>query len=183
MSVVAVVAGVTFGGAIALLAAFFATKVERYDRIAEWSFVVFGACAVPTIVTVGGRLPVGSTVGTVVTVIGAAGAAAIGLGELGSSLHLVDFRKISALITLAFVAFLLWIGAVSVITLASGGLPIGLGWLGLVSIILGVGIIGSLARVPGVLTGVAEPPRAQMVAFFVPMLGIVGWMVWLGLSL
>jgi hypothetical protein len=183
MSVVAMVAGIAFGSAIVLLASFFVTKVERYDRLAEWAFVVFAICAVPTVAIVGGRLPGSSTVNAVVTVLGATGAAVIGLGELGVTLHVVDFRKISALITVAFLAFLLWIGAVSVVVVTSGGLPVGLGWLGLVAIILGIAIIGSLVRVPGVLTGTAQPPRVQMVAFFVPMAGIVAWMLWLGLSL
>jgi hypothetical protein len=183
VSVIAMVAGLAFGGAIALLARFFATKVERYDRAAEWAFVVFAACAIPTIATVGPRLPGGGTVSAIVTVVGLAAAAVIGLGELGSSLHVVDFRRIAPAITAAFFAFIGWIGAVSILTVTSGGLPTGLGWLGIVTLVLGVAIIAWIVREPGVLTGKREPRSSQMTAFFVPMIGIVAWMIWLGFSL
>ncbi len=44
----AAAAGVAFGGALALLATFFATKNERFDRVAEWLFVVFAVLAIPS---------------------------------------------------------------------------------------------------------------------------------------
>ncbi len=71
----------------------------------------------------------------------------------------------------------------SALTVLRGGFPTLLGWLGLASILFGVAVIGWIAREPGVLSGEREPARAPMTAFFVPLVGIVLWMVWLGLSL
>jgi len=187
MGWIAAGAGLTFGLALVMLATFFRTQNERFDRVAEWSFVLFGILATPTILAVSGKL--GSLgpepVGIALTIIGVAGVLITGLGELGLVLKLVAFRRISALLTVAFLGFLVWIGGVSVatVTASSPALPVNLGWLGIVSIVLGVAIIAWIVRVPGVITGDREPGQAAMAAFFVPMAGIVGWMIWLGLSL
>jgi hypothetical protein len=183
MGWIAAVAGLAFGCALAFLAAFFATKDERYDRVAEWSFVVFGAAAIPTILAVAGRLSAGGVAIQAATAVGLAGAAATGLGELGLTLRLLDFRRISPLMTVAFLAVLAWIGAASVLILTGGGLPSNLGWLGVVSIVAGVAMVAWIAREPGVMTGQREPGRTKMLVFFVPMIGLVAWMVWLGASL
>ncbi len=175
--------GVLFALALVLLAAFFATKNERFDRLAEWCFVAFGVLAIPTIVTTAGRLPNGGLLMQAATVAGLAGAVAVGLGELGSSLKIVDFRRIAPIVTLGFFAFLAWIGVTSVVIVTGGVLPLNLGWLGIATIAAGGLIVGWMASRPGVLSGRAEPPMAAMVAFFVPMAGIVAWMIWLGSSL
>jgi hypothetical protein len=188
MGWVAGAAGIAFGLALVLLVTFFATKDSRFDRVAEWCFVAFGLLAVPTVLAAAERLSGGGAITQAGTALGVAGAVGIGLGELGSSLRLVDFRRIATPITVAFLAFLAWIGVASAVIvtrggLPTGGLPAGLGWLGIVAIITGAAIVGRMAREPGVLTGRREPPPLVMAAFLVPTAGIVGWMVWLGLSL
>lgn len=183
MGWLAIAAGIAFGAALLLLVTFFVTRDERYDRIAEWSFVAFALLAIPTMLTVAGRLPEGGLIVGTVTVVGIAGVAVLGLGELASTLRIVDFRRMAPLITLGFMAYLVWIGAVSVVVLARGGLPINLGWLGIVTIAVGAVIVGSIVTVPGVVGGQTEPPRGRMTAFFLPMAGIVAWMIWLGMSL
>ncbi len=179
----AVAAGLAFGLALIMLMAFFVTRVERFDRLAEWSFVVFALCAIPTIVAVPDRLSGSGPLTTIATAIGVASVATVGLGELGSALRLVDFRRVAPLMTIGFVGFLLWIGVVSVIAIAGDGLPAGLGWLGLAAIVLGIATVAWIVRLPGVMRGEREPPQWAMIVFFVPMIGIVTWMVWLGLSL
>ena len=183
MGWIAGAAGLAFGGALTLLATFFATKNERFDRVAEWLFVAFAALAIPVIVAVAGRLTSeGPTVG-IVSGVGIVGVAIVGLGELGSSLKLVDFRRIAPAMTIGFLAFLAWIGAVSILTITGGGLPASLGWFGLGTIAIGITIVLWIVRVPGVITGEREPKPGQMTVFFVPMAGIVAWMIWLGLNL
>src|SRR3972149_4417093 len=66
---------------------------------------------------------------------------------------------------------------------AGGALPVPLGWLGLVTIVAAALIVGSIIRVPGVLSGRTEPSQAQMTVFFAPVAGIVAWMVGPALSL
>lgn len=176
-------AGLAFGAALVLLASFFATKNERFDRAAEWLFVAFAVLAIPIMVTTAGRLSSeGLTVG-VITVVGIVGVAVLGLGELGTTLKLLDFRRIAPAMTIGFLAFLAWIGAVSILTITGGGLPAELGWFGLGTIAVGIAIVLWIIRVPGVMTGAREPDARQMTVFFVPMAGIVAWMVWLGVNL
>ncbi len=110
MTVLAVVSGIALGSAIVLLATFFVTRVERYDRLAEWAFVLFAVCAIPTILAVGQLLPVDDPVRVLVTAVGVVGVATVGLGELVVTLHLVDFRRLAPVVTVGFVAFLGWIG-------------------------------------------------------------------------
>jgi hypothetical protein len=124
-------------------------------------------------------------VGIGLTAAGAIGTAVLGLSELGSALKLVDFRRIAGLTTVGFLAFLVWIGGVSIAILATpaSAFPATLGWLGLVSIVLGIAVVAWITRTPGVLAGQAEPDPGVMSFFFVPLAGMVAWMVWLGLSL
>lgn len=179
-------AGLAFGLALLLLATFFATRnerLDRLDRLAEWSFVAFALLAIPTILAVAGRLSDGGLAVRMVTIVGLVGVAVVGLGELGSSLGLIDFRRIAPPVSAGFLGYLVWIGLASVLAITGGGLPAGLGWLGVVTIALGIGIMGWVLREPGVMRGEREPGRSQMIAFFVPMTGIVAGMVWLGLLL
>jgi hypothetical protein len=67
--------------------------------------------------------------------------------------------------------------------ITNGGFPTNLGWLGISTIVLGMAIVGWTIREPGVLRGEREPGQVQLTAFFVPMIGVVAWMAWLGLSL
>src|SRR3990172_12024022 len=88
-------AGGLFGLALALLAAFFVTKNKSFDRLAEWSFVAFAVLAIPTMLTVSDRLANGGVVTQVATLVGIAGVAVVGLGELGSTLRLIDFQRVA----------------------------------------------------------------------------------------
>jgi hypothetical protein len=184
MGWLAVGAGVLFGAALASLTAFFVTKEERFDRVAEWSFVLFALCAIPTMLTVAGLFPNAGILIPIATATGIVSVTVMALAELGATLKLVDFGRIAPIVTVAFVGFLVWIGLISVLILTQGGsLPAALGWLGVVSIVLGVAIVAFIARQPGVIAGEREPERGPMIAFVIPMAGIVGWLVLLGLSL
>jgi hypothetical protein len=175
--------GVAFGAAIALLWAFFITGTERYDRLAEWAFVLFALLGVPTALGVADRTSGAGLASTIIAGIGVAGIGVTGLGELLMTLHLVDFRRVSPAMTAAFFAILAWIGGVSVIAIVNPSLPAELGWLGLASILAGLVVIGLIVRIPGVLRGDATPPRNLMLGFLVPLLGLVTWLLWLGATL
>jgi hypothetical protein len=171
--------GVLFGLAQGLLGAFFATKNPRFDRAAELSFVAFGALAIPAILEVDQRLAAGPLT-TVVLLLGIVGAAGTGLGELVITLRLIDFRRVAMPITLAFVAFLAWIGGVSLLSVTGTGIPTEIAWLGIAAIAIGVVSIGFIARQPGVITGESAPGTAQVAAMMVALVGIVAWLIWLG---
>ena len=179
MAPLAAGAAVAFGAALFLLAAFFATGNAWLDRLAEWAFVAFALLAVPTILAVASRLPADAIVTPVATAVGIAGDVGLGLAELLITLHLVDFRRIGAPATVAFLAILVWIGAVSILAIGGGSLPAGLGWLGLGSITVAIVLVGAIVRTPGVLRGDREPSRPLAIAFGAPMAGIVVWMLWL----
>lgn len=183
MGLLVIGAGLVFGGAIVLLATFFRTKDERYDRIAEWGFVLFAVLGIPAMVVTAGRLADGGTVVGWATVLGGAGVLGLGMGELGSSLGRVDFRKIAPLMTAGFLLFLVWIGVMSWVILAVGALPAGLGWLGLGSITLGIVIVMWIMRDPAVRRAERGPGANGLMLFFVPLVGLVAWMIWLGLVL
>jgi hypothetical protein len=161
----------------------FRTKVAAYDRLAEWAFVVFAASAVPTILGLGGRLAELGLVGQAVTAAATLGVVVLGLAELGSGLGLLDFRRFGPFVALGFVAFLVWVGVVSFVTLGGAAFPAAFGWLGLASIVVGIAMIANVARTPGAMTGGAEPSPTAMALILLPIGGIVAWLVWLGVVL
>jgi hypothetical protein len=180
MNMVAVGAGLALATSIGMLAAFFATRNERFDRIAEWAFVALAILGVPTMLILGDRLAAGGLAAPVLTWIGIAGVVVVGAGELAATLRIVDFRKISPIVALGFLAFLVWVGGSAAVSITTGRLPAVHGWLGVGSIVVAIALMGVLLRTPGVMSGAAEPSRAMMGAFFVPIIGVVAWLVWLG---
>jgi hypothetical protein len=181
----AIAAGVVFGVSLVLLTVFFRTQNLRADLIATWGFVVFAVLVVPVMLTVRDRIGADSLVVTGLTVAGILGAVALGVAEAATALKLIDFRRVSALATLGFVLFLVWIGGVSAIVVASASpaLPVVLGWVGLASIVLGLAIIVWIVRKPGVMSGDTAPDGTAMTAFLLPLAGVVAWLAWLGLLL
>jgi hypothetical protein len=130
----AVGAGVLFGLALALLAAFFVTHDRRLDRASEWAFVGFAVLAIPTMLDVAGRLEVEGPAVPILTAMGVLGAAVVGLGELAMTVGLIDYRRVAVPLTIAFLAVLGWIGLASLLIVVGGGLPpaivVWMVWLG-----------------------------------------------------
>jgi hypothetical protein len=174
--------GLALGLAMVMLTTFFATKDARYDRVAEWSFVVFGALGVRTVVLVSGQLGIEGLPGAALAGVGILGAAVLGVGELAITLRLVDFKRLTAPLSTGFVAFLAWVGGASLVGLVGGRLPPELAWLGIVSIAATLGILATVLATPGVMSGSRDPATAQMVAFVLPLAGIVAWLAWLGVA-
>jgi hypothetical protein len=172
-------AGVALAAAIGLLGAFFATKNELYDRVAELAFVVFGVTGIGTALMVAGQFPDAGIGIAILTAVGIVGAGAVGLGELGTMLRLVDFRRISMPVTIGFLAFLIWVGVVAVLAIGDDRFPTAFGWLGIGSIAVGVATMLWIVRKPGVVSGDADPGVAMWL-FFAPLAGIVAWLAWLG---
>lgn len=144
---------------------------------------MFALAAIPTMLSVAGLLPNGGLTTGIATVIGIAGATILGLAELGSTRHLIDFRRIAPVVTIALIGMPLWIGMISALIVAQGGgWPARLDRAGIVSIVLGIAMIVWIVGTAGVLDGPEEPGRSQMIALAVPMAGIVGWPVWLGID-
>lgn len=181
MVYVGMAAALSLAGAMVLLTLFFATRNERYDRIAEALFVAFGVLQLPVVVVVSGGTQ--SPLAYISVGLGLAGAAGIAIGELLSLLGLIDFRRVAGPLTLAFLAFLAWIGLTSVEMLGSPLYPAALAWLGIASIAAGTLIVASMMLTPGVIRGDREPGRLQMLTFFAPLTGMVAWMLWLATTL
>jgi hypothetical protein len=185
VSWLAIGAAILFGLAVVLLAAFFRTRDERLDQIATWSFVVFAVLVIPVMLAVRDRIDPTGPVGIGLTALGVLGASVLGVAEAATGLRLVDFRRVATATTIAFVLFLVWIGATSLAIVAgpSRTLPLNLGWLGIASIVAGIAVIAWITRQSGVMTGEREPSQAALTAFFLPLAGIVAWLGWLGLQL
>lgn len=183
MALIAVGAGLLLGLALVLLATFFMTRDARFDRGAEWAFVAFAVLAIPTILTVGDRIPGEGVVISAITWIGIAGVAVMGFGELAVTLRLVGFQRVSGLVTIGFLSFLSWIGGASILAIVSGGLPSALAWLGVAAIVVGIAITAFMARQPGVMSGEQMPGRGVVLAALAPIAAVVAWLIGLGMSL
>jgi len=172
-----------FALAALLLGAFFATNDRRLDRLAEWCFVVFAALAVALAVLVQQRLGPVSEVAIFVTAIGIAGVILVGLLELLSTLGRIDFQRYGISAALGFAAWLLWIAGVSALGLARGTLPVGLGWLGLAAVAASLIVVARFATDQELIRAERAPGLAEMAPLLAVFVGIVAWLVWLGLTL
>jgi len=91
-------AAAAFAGAALLLSAFFATGDRRFDRVAEWAFVAFAAFAIALALVVRQRLGPETGEVVLVTSLGIAGVAVLGVLELLSTLgHILSYARVMAL--------------------------------------------------------------------------------------
>lgn len=114
---------------------------------------------------------------------GLAGALISLVGQVQVMFGGVPFGRIAMRQTLAFVGVLIWIAGLSWIVISEGGLPPGLGWLGLIAVIVGAAIIGLLTRDPTLMKAERAPKSSELALGVVPFLGIAVWLFWLGSSL
>lgn len=176
-------AAAAFVAAALLLSAFFATNDRRFDRLAEWAFVAFAGFAIVLAILVRQHLGAGSAVVTLVSAVGIAGVAVVGLLELLSTLGRIDFQRYGQSAALGFAAWLLWIAGVSALGLADGTLPAGLGWLGLATVVASLIVVGRFAADRELIRAERAPGIAQMAPMLAVFVGVVAWLVWLGLTL
>lgn len=176
-------AGVFFGLSMALLIVFFVTKNEQADRWSERSFLVFFVLAAVVIYEIHRRYVDRSPLVWVATIAGLAGMAVSFVLELLVTARRVEFTRVAPLLTGGFVVFILWLLAASAMILAFGGLPAELGWLGVVAVVVAIGVIGWLVRDPAMMKGERSPTQVEMALSVVPFIGVIAWLVWLGLNL
>jgi len=182
-AVVAFGAAAAFAGAALLLSAFFATGDRRFDRVAEWAFVAFAGFAIALALVVQQRLGPETGEVVLVTSLGIAGVAVLGALELLSTLGRIDFQRYGISAALGFAAWLLWIAGVSALGLARGTLPVGLGWLGLAAVAASLIVVARFATDRELIRAERAPGLAEMAPLLAVFVGIVAWLVWLGLTL
>ena len=172
----------TFAAAAVLLATFFATKNDRFDRLAEWLFVVFAGFAIALAVLVQQRLETGSGLAILVTAIGIAGVSVVGLIELLSTLGRINFERYGGLAALGFAGWLAWIAGVSLIGLASGAVPVLLGWLGILVVAVALVVVGRFALDRSLVRGERSPGLAEMAPLLAVFVAVIAWLVWRGVT-
>ena len=180
----AVAAGLAYGLNAAISARAIRSDPDRTRTPpgGAWASLVFAIFAVPAMLVAAGAAQVGPIV-VIATSIGALGVAGVGLDALMrafASRVPVGVDGLTSLYAIGFLAFHVWVAAMSVAILLGGGLPAGLGWLGIIA-------IGGF--VAGTAFSVSMPEadwghrRGWFVSAFAPQAGVAAWMVWLGLSL
>lgn len=183
MAAIGVLAGVFFALALASLAVFFITRDERADRLSSLAFPAFEILMIPVMLEIHGRYVEQAALTWVATSIGLAAMFVLISSGLLVVAGRVTFPQVAILQTAAFAAFTLWIAATSWLALAFGGLPAGLGWLGLAAIVLSLGAIAWMVRDRALVRGERDPTRPEMVMSVVPFVTLAAWLIWLGTSL
>lgn len=173
----------TFAAAAMLLGAFFASNDRRFDRVAEWLFVVFAGFAVALAILVHQRLGPVSQMTLFVTALGIAGAAVVGLLELLSALGRLDFQRYGWVGAVGFAGWLAWIAGVSLLSLAAASLPVALGWLGLGAVAASFLVVARFATDRTLIRGERAPGFAEMAPLLAVFVAVVAWLTWLGLTL
>ncbi len=183
MAVIGILAGATFALALTLLGVFFTAKSELADRLSNWAFLAFGILLVPVILEIQRRYVDHTGLTWLATVAGLAASAVIIVSSALLVTGRVSFARVSIPETAAFAIFAVWAAAASVLILAFGGLPVGLGWLGLTAVLVGLGAIAWVARDPAMLRGQRAPTGTEMVSGVAPFIALAAWLIWLGASL
>lgn len=183
MGNVAFVAGVAFLGAMVFLTTYTRTNRNVYDTLENWSFLVLFLALAVLILDLHRRYVDQAPIVWLFTVAGLAGALISLVGQVQVMFGGVPFGRIAMRQTLAFVGVLIWIAGLSWIVISEGGLPPGLGWLGLIAVIVGAAIIGLLTRDPTLMKAERAPKSSELALGVVPFLGIAVWLFWLGSSL
>jgi hypothetical protein len=182
-SVVAFVAAVAFLTAIISLTAYTRTNRTLYDTLENWSFLVLFLAFAFLIFDLHRSYIDQAPIIWLFTVLGLAGTLISLVGQIQVMVGGVPFGRIAMRQTLTFGGILIWIAGLSWIVISEGGLPPGLGWLGLAAVVVGAAIIGLLTRDPTLMKGERAPKSGELVLGVVPFVGIAAWLIWLGTSL
>jgi hypothetical protein len=185
----AIAAGGTAVAAGVLLAAFFATRRNALGRANDAAGALMAILLVAPALAVVGRLAEAGVFITVVTGVGLLGMAA---ATVASALAAAGRLTVAQLTTWqggSFIVLFLWVIGVSVAILVWGGLPVGLGWLGIaggVLVVIATVEIIRLARRMGGLSALEKldrPPILAMAATLAAFTAFPIWCIWLGLGL
>lgn len=179
----AVLAGVSFALAMSLLITFFVTNDQRADRWAERVFLVFFVLAALVVYEIHLRYVAQSPLVWVATIAALGALGGLFVAETLVTTGRIQFDRVAAFQTGGFAVFVLWILAASALILTFGGLPASVGWLGVVAVAIALAVIGWLVRDPKLVRGERAPTTAENALTTLPFIGVVAWLVWLGLSL
>lgn len=185
----AIAAGLTAVVAGTLLAAFFATQRDALGRANDAASALMAILLVPPALAVAGHL---SEAGPFIAVVTGVGLVGMAVATVASVLTAAGRLSVAQLTTWqggSFIVLFLWVVGVSTAILVWGGLPVGLGWLGVsagVLVMIATVAIIRIARRMGGLSALEEldrPPRLAMAATLAAFAAFPTWCIWLGLSL
>lgn len=178
----AILAGVAFGAAMALLLTFFVTGSRRADRWSNVAFLVFYALAAVVVYEVHVRYVGRTALVWVPTAVALGSLAVLFVTQALVLAAVIDFRRVAIPQTVGFALYALWILSASALILAFGGLPAVAGWLGVAAVAATLGVLAWFARDPAVIRGEREPSRSQSAIGVLPLAAICAWLIVLGIS-
>lgn len=172
-----------------LLAVFFATSKDAWGRANDAASAAFAMLLVPAALAMNERYA--SVAGPWMLAVTALGLIAMSVAAGASVLTALGRLAVEDLTRWqggSFAALFAWVGAVSTAVVTFGGLPAGIGWLGLAATVLAIVAtleIVRLVRRHGLeeLTKLARPPLVAAGATLAAFVLFPIWCVWLGLAL
>lgn len=92
------------------------------------------------------------------------------------------FAKVAVVQTAAFAGVLVWMAAVSFMTIGDDALPVGTGWLGVITVLALVILLGLMSRDQALVKGQRNPTRNELAVAVLPLLALLVWFYWVGAS-
>jgi len=92
------------------------------------------------------------------------------------------FPQVAILQTVAFAGVLVWMAAVSIMTFGDDALPVGTGWLGVITVLGAVALLGLMSRDKALVRGERNPTRNELIFAVLPLLALLAWFYWVGSS-
>jgi len=184
-----VAAGILAAVAGMLLGVFFATGSDAWGRANDAASAAFAVLLVPAALVLYDRYaPAAGVWAGAFTTLGLAAIAAAAVSSALTALGRLSVADLTKWQGGSFAALFLWVGAVSVSVLAYGGLPAGIGWLGLAA--TGLALVATLeivriVRRVGIeeLARLTRPPVLAAGAALAAFVAFPLWCISLGLAL
>jgi hypothetical protein len=173
-------------GAGVCLALFFSTQREAWGRANDATTALGALLLIPPVIDARGLVGGAPVLLQVATVIAVLGLLTIGVASTMTALGRLAWDRSAKIGGVGFAGFVAWLAVLGIVSLARGGLPVWLAWLGLATAIIVVvaAVVGiGFARRHGTLFEEADPPASLWITATIAYVGALAWIVLLGIEL
>ena len=173
---------VSFLVAVVLAAVGSMARMPWVERISDLAFVTFYVSAGALVWAVHGLFADRVPLVWLFTLLAIAALAVQLVNQVLVAVGVFKFGKVAILQTVAFAGVLVWMAAVSIMTFGDDALPVGTGWLGVMTVLGTAVLLGLMSRDKSLVKGERNPTRNELIFAVLPLLALLAWFYWVGAS-
>jgi len=173
---------VSFLVAVVLAAVGSMARMPWVERISDLAFVTFYVSAGALVWAFHGLFVDRVPLVWLFTLLAIAALAVQLVNQVLVAVGVFKFPQVAILQTVAFAGVLVWMAAVSIMTFGDDALPVGIGWLGVITVLGAVALLGLMSRDKALVRGERNPTRNELIFAVLPLLALLAWFYWVGSS-